>query len=453
MTESDGQRGRLGDLIARAAERAARVWSSATERVNFRTTAEVLAWLAAVVAFALLFSLWITVALAATALAAGAVRAAEQHVRTALVALPLVAVFVGVAYLLTRPPPNRVHATAALHEPRTRKWVSIGYGVQAALEIKNRTFRNRWGTMIEAEGNDRLQFRLLLRNLNVNPATPRVARLFVSQPDEDGGGPHVISFSFGLGSNGPFTSGPEVRIVAQSNNSMSEFHATPLRYGETYLAGPYAEPVFSGPKAEALYAPRPRSPPAQEETGAEYATPSIAAHGQQVMSFTGSYDTPANGPIGGGDVLKIKNPRGPGNNRYVTTASAVPGDRLQIWAHFHNAGFRGTEVDARIRIGTEEHGRVGRITLYESENGGAFSEHGFGTVNSGTGAPIKLTVQPGSTELIAPKTACSNEKAKPLPDGIAEGGVDVGDVEGWVPRDPCKFEELDRNVVFTADVR
>jgi hypothetical protein len=452
MAESDEQLGRLSDLKTQAADRAARLWSSTTERVNLRTTAEVLAWLAAVVAFALLFSLWITVALAVTALAAGAVRAAEKNVRTALVALPVVAAFVGGAYLLTRPSP-RAHAKSALHEPRTRRWVSIGYGVQAALEVKNLTFRNRWGARIEAEGNDRLQFRLLLRNLNASPATPRVARLFVNQPDEDGGGPHVISFSFGLGPSGPFTSGPEVKLVEQTNNSMSEFHATPLRYGETYLAGPYAEPVFTGPEVEALDVPRPRSPPAQEETGAEYATPAIEAHGQQVMSFTGSYYTPANGPIGGGDVLKIKNPRGPGN-RYVTTASAVPGDRLQIWAHFHNGGFRGTEVYARIRIGTEEHGRVGRITLYESENGGAFHEHGFGTVNSGTGAPIKLIVQPGSTELIAPKTACSNEKAEPLPDGIAEGGVDVGDVEGWRPRDPCKFEEeLDRNVVFTAEVR
>jgi hypothetical protein len=115
--------------------------------------------------------------------------------------------------------------------------------------------------------------------------------------------------------------------------------------------GPYAEPVFTGPKVEALYAPRPPSPPAEEETGAEYAIPSIAAHGQLVMSFTGSYFTPFNGQIGGGDVLKIKNPRGPGN-RYVTTASAVPGNALRIWAHFHNGGFRGTEVQARIHITT-----------------------------------------------------------------------------------------------------
>jgi hypothetical protein len=225
-----------------------------------------------------------------------------------------------------------------------------------------------------------------------------------------------------------------------------------LRYGETSLSGPYAEPTFNGPEVEALSVPRPPNPPAEEDTGEEYSIPPIGAHGQLLVSFTGEYSTPYGGQIGGGNVVRIKNPGGPGKS-YATTASAVPGHSLVVWAHFHNVGFRGTEVHARIRIGAQEHGRVGRIVLYASENRATFHELGFGTVNSGTGAPIKLTVQPGSTELIAPKTACSKRKAEPLPDGIAEGGVDVGDVEGWVPRDPCRFTELDRSVVFNVDVR
>ena len=88
-----------------------------------------------------------------------------------------------------------------------------------------------------------------------------------------------------------------------------------------------------------------------------------------------------------------------------------------------------------------------------TENGAAFQKLGLATVNSGGGVPIKLAVQPGSTELITPKTACSGGKVEPLPDGIAESGVDVGDVEGWVPRDPCHFDELARSVEFKVDVR
>jgi hypothetical protein len=160
MTESRGRRGRLRDLKKQWTERAARVWASTSERVHLGTTAKVLAWLTAVVAFALLFPLWLTAALAATALAAGVVPTAEHRVRAALIALPVIAVVAGAAYLLARHSPHRAQANSALHEPRTRKWVSIGYGVQVALEVKNLMFRKRWGTAIEAEGNDRLQFRL-----------------------------------------------------------------------------------------------------------------------------------------------------------------------------------------------------------------------------------------------------------------------------------------------------
>jgi hypothetical protein len=64
-----------------------------------------------------------------------------------------------------------------------------------------------------------------------------------------------------------------------------------------------------------------------------------------------------------------------------------------------------------------------------------------------------LKVQPATTELIHPTTKCSKEKKEPLPDGIAEGGIDIGAVGGWVARDPCHGSEFDRYVLFKADVR
>jgi hypothetical protein len=50
------------------------------------------------------------------------------------------------------------------------------------------------------------------------------------------------------------------------------------------------------------------------------------------------------------------------------------------------------------------------------------------------------------------KTKCAKDKKEPLPDGIAEGGIDIGVVGGWLPRDPCRGEEFDRCVGFTLDV-
>jgi hypothetical protein len=70
---------------------------------------------------------------------------------------------------------------------------------------------------------------------------------------------------------------------------------------------------------------------------------------QALISFIGSYWTPEESQLAGGDVVRIKNPRGPGN-AYNPTASAMPGDTLSVWEKFNNTGFRGTSVHARIRI-------------------------------------------------------------------------------------------------------
>jgi len=445
MTESGGHRGRLRELRNSSTERCARLWTSTTERVNFRTAAEVLAWLAAVVAFALLFPLWLTVSVAATALAVGAIRAAEHTVRAALILVPVVGGVVGATYLLSRHP-------AGAHEPRVRKWVSVGYGLQAALEVKNLTFRNRWGTTIEADGHDELEIRLMVRNANATAAPPSVARLYVGKGDEPGDGPRTISYSFALNPSGPFTPGPQVSVIAQSNG-LYTFHAIPLRYGEPAATTPYGEGSYTTPKAELVGSlPRPRGLEREENTGEEYAIPSLPAHGQLVMSFTGYYQIPADSQLGAGDVLRIKNPRGPGH-RYATTASAVPGDTLSVWGIFHNDGFQGAFVNARIRIRSEEKGTVGLVTLYAREDEGRYRKLGSALVNSGNGAPIKLIVQPGSTELIAPKTDCSKGTTEALPDGISESGVDIGVVGDWVPRDPCHGREFGRYVLFNVDVK
>lgn len=426
--------------------RATRLRAATTQRVNLRTAAEVLAWLAGVVAFALVFPAWLTVAVTAVALGAGTVRAAKRRVRAALIVLPVIVLVALAAYLLARPG----QPASAAHEPRGRTWVSIGYGVQAALEVKNLTFRNRWGTTIEADGYDDLLFRILLRNSNASATPPRVARLYVSQSDEGGGGTRDIGLSSGLGVDGPFTPGPHVNVIPQSNG-LYRFRAGSLRYGEPARTTRYGEPTYTTPIVEPLRWPRTR-PPEEENTGEEYPIPSLPAHGEMELSFNGSYNIPADSQLEGGDVVRITNPRGP-DKGYVTTASAVPGDTLIVWAILTDSEFRAVDVRTRVRIGSQEKGTVDRVTLYASEDRGRFQNLGYATVNSSNGAPITLKVQPGTTELIDHGTKCSKEKKEPLPDGIAESGIDIGVVGGWVARDRCHGSEFDRYVLFKAEVR
>jgi transcriptional regulator with XRE-family HTH domain len=447
--QAEGQLLRMLEEVERAlgkpsASRAGRLWVSTTERVNLRTAAEVLAWLAGVIAFALICPLWLTVAVASMALGAGAIRAASRRARAALLVLPLVALVTLAAFLATQ-------MSSTTHEPAVRKWVPVGYGVEAALEVKNLTFRRRWGTTIEADGYDRLQFRLTIRNANGSPAPPLIARLYVSKAGEVGGGPRVISVSFGLGQSGPFTVGPRVDVTAQSNG-LYQFHGAPFRYGEPFLTTRFGEPSFDTPKVEELAIALPRSPPAEEGTGEEYAIPSIPAPGRVLIGFSGSYYIPGGIQLSGGSVMEVKNPRGPDKD-YATTTSAIPGDTLTASAELFNTGFRGADVRARIAIDAEQHGTVSRVTLYAKQYEGPFQRLGSGSVNSGSGVPIKLSVQPGSTEVVGFKTKCRKEKRESLPDGIAERGIDVGPVGGWLPRDPCHSDEFNRFVLFKLDVR
>lgn len=241
-----------------------------------------------------------------------------------------------------------------------------------------------------------------------------------------------------------------MNVIPQSNG-LYKFHARPLRYGEPVGTTRYGEPSYTTPKVEVLSYPRP-SPPEEENTGEEYPIPSLPAHSEMELSFDGSYNIPAGSELSGGDVMEFKNPSGP-DKGYVTTASAVPRDTLSASGLLFNTGFRGADVRVRIHIGAEEHGTVSRITLYASEDNGRYRELGYGTVNSGNGVPIKLSVQPGSTELVNVKNKCQKVKKEPLPDGIAEGGVDAGTVGGWRPRDPCHGEEFNRFILFKLDVR
>jgi hypothetical protein len=427
-------------------DRAARLWASLTQHVNLRTAAEVLAWLAGVVAFALVFPLWLTLAVGSISIGAGVIRAAESRIRAALIALPIVIVVVLAAFLIARPSTSQT-SPSAVHQQH--KWVSVGYGIQAALEAKNLTYRPRWGTVVGVEGWDRLQFRLLVRNTNTSRSPPLVAREYVNQRDEPGGEPRFITFSFGLGETGTFAPGPRVNLVAESN-AVSRFWGTPLHYGEPTERSLSGDPSFTTPAVEALSVPLPRSPPAEQGTGEEYEINSIAPRGQVEMGFTGSFLVPRSAQLSDGGGIEIENPDGP-DNRYASTTSAIPGETLSASALLANTGFRGVDVRARVRFGSQDHGIVSRLTLYVSEDDAPFFRLRVGTVNSGDGAPLLLAVQPGSTEVEDAKNACTAKK-EPLPDGISEGGVDVGNIGGWLPRDPCHGSEFARFLNFKLTV-
>jgi hypothetical protein len=73
-------------------------------------------------------------------------------------------------------------------------------------------------------------------------------------------------------------------------------------------------------------------------------------------------------------------------------------------------------------------------------------------VNSATGQPISLRIEPGTTELRAARTRCTTTARRKLDDGIAEGGVEISPIGGFVARDPCQGLEFARYLIFTVAI-
>jgi len=400
-----------------------------TDAGNLRVAAAVFAWLAGVIAFALVSPLWVTASLAAAALAAAAIRASPHRLRVCLVAVPVVVGIGGACYLASVARETSA-ATRSVH------WVPLALGLDAALEAKDQTFGKHWGRSIHADANDNLRFKLRIRNSSATRSPRLTARLYAGP----GQMTRIVAVSFRESEYGPFTSGPRVKVLAQSNG-LDEFQEEGLR-----LEDP------------------PRQPVPLESTAVSYplgtggfslrrywTVPPIAPHHQLVVGLRGSYWTPQSSQIDGGSIVEMKNIDG-GDRKYLTTAAAKAGDRLDVGVRLHNSGFRSSGVFARLSITTHPRRAFDRITVFVADGFSSERKLGYGTVNSETGQPIELAVQPGTTELVGPKTDCSPETRLPLADGVAEGGLELGGIGGFHPRDPCHSQEFDRWLVFKARV-
>ncbi len=311
----------------------------------------------------------------------------------------------------------------------------IALGLDAALEVKNLNFGREWGSRIEADGNDQLRFKFLVRNSRPKPSPQMITRIYVSPSDSE---LRTIAFSFGDSEYGPFIPGPRIQVVPQSNG-LYTFHNEELKVGY---------PPSTATRLRSLGGFMVKR--GQEwATGYEWVIPSIPANRTLSIGFFGSFWTPETSQLSGGPVVRMKNLT-EGQDEYATTVSVRPGDVIAIGGMLDNGGFRETRVLSRFALSPRHAGRFFRIRLYASEVFGRNRELGYGTVNSAEGRPMALRVVPGTTELVGPKTDCSEETRAPLPDGIAQGGVDVGSIGGFRPRDPCHGTEFTRIVTFKA---
>lgn len=424
-------------VVRRSASSLAKGTAALLGQIEVRTAGAVFGWLVGVVAFALVFPVWVTGGLMALALVSATIWGSHRRLRATVWAIVFVALTTATAYLVSSS--NLLSSNASSDQGSVASWRPVALGLDAKLEAKNRTYGHEWATTLDADGNDELQFKLTIRNTRPTPSPKMIVRIVASGPESH---PRLVGLGFGSYQYGPFVPGPQVKVIPQSQG-LDRFHGEELMLGNPFSAAPGLESLGGYTLEETE---------GENESGFEWMVPPIPAHRTLAISFLGSYWTPDSAVLDAGPIVKMKNLTR-GESDYKTTVAAKSGDRLSVGIELHNSGFREMDVFGRVAISAHDHGRFGWIAMYVTEVFERSRELGHGTVNSSAGRPITLTVLPGTTELVGPKTRCSKESRSPLPDGIDEGGVDLGAIGGFRPRDPCLGSELTRVLKFEAGVR
>jgi hypothetical protein len=394
----------------------------------------VLLALTAIISFAAQLPLWITATTVAVAIGAGVLHAGDYRRTLIAMVLPIPILVGGGVYLLAH---NDSKQAASTH--RVAPWIPVGPGLEASLEARNVTYKPEWGSTIEADAYDALQFRLIVKNRGSSPSSPRILRLTASEKGETYA-PRAVAATFGRARRGPFEPGPEVKVIPQSNG-VADFNAYTLVFGSpskgaTHLTG----------LGDFL-------PWTNLSWAYEYELPAISAHSSLLISVLGSFNTPEEEPqLDGGPILEFKNLREPGDH-YGTTVAARPGDTLMAAALLNNPTFHSTNAQVWVHFRKHNQGMYEEVVLDARDTfQRAARELGHGLVNAEPGHPIELQIVPSTTEVKSAGGKCSKETSELLPDGITEGGVEVKEIGGFKQRDPCFGGEFAKWLFFELKV-
>jgi hypothetical protein len=142
--------------------------------------------------------------------------------------------------------------------------------------------------------------------------------------------------------------------------------------------------------------------------------------------------------------------------------SVRPGDRLTFFVLLDDQGNFAAPARVRVDFRPRRGGRYIEMRAFGSQFD--YEELiGTATINSGDSRPIALLPEPGSTELLSRREGpwmydpeCPIEDApvdtRTLEDGIALGGVDIGEFGGFNPHTHCAGTETTKQLRFEAAV-
>jgi hypothetical protein len=401
----------------------------ATRHVDFGVVIGTMAWLSIALTLILFTPAWTAATFVAAAIALGLTLRSRRRLLMAYTVFPTV-VMVGVIT-------NLLEDSAEHRYPIRVAGPMFSVGV--AMEVDNKTTHSGWRPTIEAAGTDALAFRLRVENRRAQSSPQLFAAI---GPDfansylqvAIGADATRLYSGFNLAVNGARQNGGDgvgkFLMDVQSITAHNQAGSRPLAQGIQFRPSIDGEP-------ERTVIPIPPIAPREVET----------------IEFNAEYGVPDTPQLSGGGVVRILNTRSPGL-RETDVNSASPGDLVKIGGHLDNPGYRPIQVSATFHLQRHEGGRWYSVALLVSSSAGDHErELGRAILNSSTGAPITVVPLPGTTEVKTGRhQGCTSPLRLHLQDGITQKLIEVGDIGGFRPRDPCSGTEFSRWVVFSARV-
>jgi hypothetical protein len=308
----------------------------------------------------------------------------------------------------------------------------------------------QWGKSIVADVTDPLQFHLSLQN-HSSKATPLldVEALYVEPSDQAAGLPWTVWIAVGPPEQETVLHGASAQITPQEGSlGFLTFNSTTFkaqRLGQAAWMQLYSAPPRSNFE----------SPYGAVQTGTAAVLGILGPHEAQLVSFTasstGDRGLPLPMPFSGNAVSFGHSI----NSAPLKIGPASPGGTI-FFRVFVYSPYGRTLDPVQMRVGISPHPAQHSVTVSAFAAGPNESAQKLGgAVVNAAGTPmISLSVVPGSTRLFGYSSGtCTHMRdLGELSDGIAEGGVEIGSIGGFHPRDPCKGQEFIRVIQFAARV-
>lgn len=332
----------------------------------------------------------------------------------------------------------------------------------AGLRVANRTLGDRWATDIRADPTDRLAFALTLENKAPVRSYPLVAWTQHEKDAEVIYG-HRVRLVIAKPSGEVLMETPWVHTRAWTNQFDRFYVVIRERAGMGVVRSPSGDVLRTLRRdtgANPYRIPDELLGTSELDLGLDSLPIGRLGSGERVMvEFIASWDvSEAYEGFGGVDPTFEVND----SSETLNIDSVRVGDRLTFFILLDNQGNASRPSLVQVDFLPRKGGRY----LEMRSVGIQFEREqliGTATINSASGRPIWLRVVPNSTELLSHPLgswvydpACPVSEAptdsRKLEDGIALGGVDIGEFGGFTPHGSCAGVEFNMQLRFEAVV-